>query len=113
MDRAHGWGRHGSVPGDVVKTGNSAARLSESGLAGSVSSLRRTRTAAAPQLTVAQDLQVAAEGITGGNVPLLRLFDDSGARVVSVHRQDLAKDKVHVTYGGATYLTTGLLPLGA
>ncbi len=55
---------------------------------------------------------MAGEGVSGGNVPLLRLFDDGGARVLSVYRQNLAGDKVYVSYGGTAYLTKGLLPLG-
>lgn len=97
---------------DVVKQGLFAARLSASSSTGSLSYLRRTLSSGVQELTVSQDVQVAGEGVSGGNVPLLRLFDDGGARVLSVYRQNLAGDKVYVSYGGTAYLTKGLLPLG-
>jgi hypothetical protein len=102
-----------AVQGDVVRDGAFAARLSESANIGSVAALRRAFAEGESDVTVTYDVQVAAEGVTGGNVPLLRLYDDSGARVLSLYRQNLAKDKVYVSYGGATYLTRGLLPMGS
>ncbi len=100
-----------TVQGDVVKDGAFAARLSASANTGSVSYARRGLDAT-PELTISQDVQVAVEGVSGGNVPMLRLFDGNGARVLSLYRQNLAKDKVYVSYGGTAYLTKALLPLG-
>jgi hypothetical protein len=45
-------------------------------------------------------------------VPLLRLFDASGTRLVSLYRQNLAQDKIYVQHSGTIFLTTGKLPLG-
>ncbi len=100
-----------TVQGDVVKDGAFAARLSASANTGSVSYARRGLDATA-ELTISQDVQVAVEGVSGGNVPLLRLLDGNAARVLSLYRQNLAKDKVYVSYGGTAYLTKALLPLG-
>ena len=99
------------VQGDVVESGVAAARLSASSTAGSLSALRRTFTQGQQRLTVAADVRVAKEGASGANVPLLRLFDDSGARVLSLYRQNVAGNKVYVSYGGSAPLTKALLPL--
>ncbi len=101
-----------TVQGERVKDGAWAARLSETSTTGSVSAIRRTFDTALSELTVSQDVLVATEGASGANVPLLRLFDGSGARVLSLYRQNLAKDKVYVGYDGSAFLTKGLLPLG-
>jgi hypothetical protein len=101
-----------TVQGELVKDGAWAARLSETSTTGSVSAIRRTFDTSLSDLSVSQDVFVAKEGVSGANVPLLRLFDGSGARVLSLYRQNLAKDKVYVSYDGSAFLTKGLLPLG-
>ncbi len=102
-----------SVQSDVVKEGGFAVRLSATSSTGSRSYLRHTFSTGLQELTLVQDVQVAAEGSSGGNVPLLRLFDDGGTRVLSLHRQNASGDKVYVSYGGTAYLTSGRLPLGS
>ncbi len=63
---------------------------------------------------MSQDLLVATEGVSGANVPLLRLFDASGAGVLPLYRQSLASDKVYVSYDRSAFrvLKKGLLPVG-
>jgi len=61
---------------------------------------------------VTEDVRVIAEGAASANVPLLRLFDATGNRIVGVFRQNQASNKVYVSYGGVNYLVSGTLPLG-
>jgi hypothetical protein len=64
------------------------------------------------QITASGDFQITQEGVSGGNVPLLRLFDSSGTRIVSLYHQNLAGNKIRVTHSGVGVPTTGTLPLG-
>jgi len=56
---------------------------------------------------------IQAEGASGANVPLLRVFDPSGARLASVYRQNQGGDALWVHHSGAYNATTGKLALGA
>lgn len=58
------------------------------------------------RVTATAELRVVAEGASGANVPLIRLFDSRGSRILSVYRQNLASGKVYIEYGGATYLAS-------
>ncbi len=99
-----------TVQPGVGKSGSYGARLSETATTGSLAYVRTT-VAARSDLTVAADVDVVAEGATGGNVPLLRLFDPSGNRLVSLYRQNLAQDKLYVQHSGTSVLTSGRLPV--
>jgi hypothetical protein len=101
------------VQSSVVKSGSYAARLSETANTGSVAYARRSLSSAQTGLTVSGDFDVLAQASgTTGNVPLLRLYDQAGTRLVSVFRQNGTSNKLYVAYGGSNYLTSGLLPLG-
>jgi Big-like domain-containing protein len=100
-----------TVQGSVVKSGSFAARLSESATSGSYAYARETLTADQTELTVTGDFQIFAEGTSSQNVPIFRLFDSSGTRLVSLFRQSASGNKIYVGYGGSNKLTTGLLPL--
>jgi hypothetical protein len=100
-----------AVLAGVGHGGSYGARLSETATTGSLA-YARTTFASRTDLTVAGDFDVLAEGVSGGNVPLLRLFDASGTRLVSLYRQNLAQDKIYVQHSGTIFLTTGKLPLG-
>lgn len=102
-----------TVVTDVVRTGTYSALLAETGGGGSVANLRRTLATAQTDLTVAADVRIEAEGTTGGNVPIVRLFDAAGTRLVSFYRQNQASDKLYVQHNGTFNLTSGLLPLGS
>jgi hypothetical protein len=97
---------------DVVRTGTYAARLSATVNTGSFALLRYTLTNPHPDVTVAEDVQVATEGASGGNVPLVRLFDATGTRILSLYRQNASSDRLYVSFGTTTALTSGRLPLG-
>jgi hypothetical protein len=94
-----------------VKTGTYAARLSSSTAGGSYAYARASLGVARTSLVADWNIRVVSEGASGGNVPLVRLFDPSGTMIVSVYRQNLASDRVYVRYGGVNYLTSGALPL--
>jgi hypothetical protein len=101
---------------DTVKTGLQAARLAETANTGSFALLRAVLPAAHSDVTVDADVRVETEGISGGNVPILRLFDATGVRQLSFYRQNASADRLYVSYGtptATTTLTTGRLPLAA
>ena len=100
-----------TVQSTVVKTGAFAARFSESATSGSFAYARETLVADQTSLTITGDLQVFAEGTSSQNVPIIRLFNSSGTRLVSLFRQSASGNKIYIGYGGTNYLTSGLLPL--
>jgi Bacterial Ig-like domain len=99
-----------AVQTDVVKTGVYAARFAETANTGSLA-YARAPFPVQNDLLVSGDFKILTEGVSGANVPLLRLFDSTGTRIVSVYRQNLAGDKLYVQYGGTSYLATKTLPL--
>ena len=99
------------VQNAVVSDGMFAARLSETSATGSIAYARETLALPQTALTVSAYVNVLAEGTSGGNVPLLRLFDAAGTRVLSLYRQNLSGDALWLTYGGLRYQTSGRLPL--
>ncbi|MDQ3668757.1 MAG: Ig-like domain-containing protein [Actinomycetota bacterium] len=101
-----------TVQSAIVKTGGFAARLSETVNTGSFAYVRKALASAQTEITAAGDFQITQEGASGGNVPIFRLFDPAGARIVSLYRQNLDGNKIRITHGGVGYSTTGILPLG-
>jgi hypothetical protein len=101
-----------TVQTTVVKSGTSAAKLTESSTSGSLAYARKTLSADQNAITVSGDFQVTAEGTSAQNVPIIRLFDAGGTRRVSLYRQSQSGNKIYVGYNGTNYLTSGLLPLG-
>ncbi|MDQ3690407.1 MAG: DNRLRE domain-containing protein [Chloroflexota bacterium] len=100
-----------TVQSTFTTAGSFAARLSATSAAGSVAYARRTFASNQTDLTVIGDFNIQAEGATNANVPLLRLFNDAGTRIVSVYRQNGTSSRIWVTHSGATYSTSGILPL--
>jgi hypothetical protein len=101
-----------AVGTDPVASGAFAARLSGTSSANSVATARWQSGAPLPQITVTAMVRVIAQGAANGNVPLLRLFDAGGSRLVSVHRQNGSANEVFVQYNGSYFKTSGLLALG-
>jgi hypothetical protein len=60
-------------------------------------------------VTVAGTFRIDGEGVAGGNVPLLRLYDPAGARLLSLYRPN-GNTKIYVGHSGLTAATTGRLP---
>ena len=100
-----------TVQGTVVKTGANAARLSATAAAGSFAYARKSLTAAQSDLAATGDFQVQAEGATGGNVPIFRLFDASAKKVVSLFRQNGGAGGIWVWYDNTYNATSASLAL--
>lgn len=99
-----------SVQSVIVRTGAVAAQLSESANAGSKAYVRKTLSTPQQDLTASGDFQVRQEGTSGGNVPLFRLLDPSGARLVSVYRQN-GTGTIGLALGGSHPSSTAKLAL--
>jgi hypothetical protein len=100
-----------AVQSAIVKTGAVAAQLSESANAGSKAYVRKTLSTPQQDLTASGDFQVRQEGASGGNVPFFRLLDPSGARLVSVYRQNGTTGTIGAAIGSNHPNTTGQLAL--
>jgi Concanavalin A-like lectin/glucanases superfamily len=101
-----------AVQSKIVKTGAVAAQLSESATAGSKAYVRKTLSAPQQDLTATGDFQVVAAGVSGGNVPLFRLLDPGGTRLISVYRQNDTKGTIGIAIGSTHPASTGTLALG-
>lgn len=99
------------IQSTTVRTGVRALRLAATTAGGSYSYVRQSLGGSRPAVAVEANVRLAAEGAAGGNVPIFRLFDAAGTRVLNVYRQNANQDRVYVVFGGITYQTTGRLPL--
>jgi hypothetical protein len=95
----------------IVKTGTFAARFTETANAGSFGYARATLPTALSDFTVGGDFNVLQQGASGGNVPLLRLLDGSGARIVVLYRQNGTTGEIWVNQNGTRALTAARLAL--
>ena len=95
----------------VVRTGTYAAQFSTTADAGSRAYARSTLTAAVDDLTSVAAVRVDTEGASGGSVPLLRYFGDTGTRTVNLFRANVS-GRIWVQYGSTFAATSGSLPLG-
>jgi hypothetical protein len=100
-----------TVQSAVVKTGTYAARLSASATTGSFAYARKTLSSAKTDVTVEGDFRILVEGAANANVPILRLYDGGGVRLVSLYRQNQSGDQVSIHHSGAYHTTAGRLPL--
>ena len=76
-----------------------AAHLSAGSEEGSFATARVALKSPQTTLAVGFDVKVHREGPSEGNVPLLRLFDAAGKRLVTVYRQNLADGRLFVGVG--------------
>jgi hypothetical protein len=96
------------VETDAVKSGVYAARLTASVNTDSFARLRFALPAPRNDVSVDEDIRIEAQGASGANVPLLRLFDSAGNRLLSLYRQNVATGTLHVSYGSpATTVALG------
>ena len=95
----------------VVRTGTYAARFTTTADAGSRAYARTSLTAAVADLTSVADVRVDTEGASGGSVPLLRYFGDTGTRTVNLFRANVS-GRIWVQFGSTFAATSGTLPLG-
>jgi hypothetical protein len=100
-----------AVQSTIVRTGNVAAQLSESGSAGSKAYVRKTLSAPQQDLTATGDFQVRQAGASGGNVPFFRLLDPSGTRLVSLFRQNDGNGTIELGIGSSHTATSATLAL--
>jgi hypothetical protein len=116
---AAGWsvttGGDGSatVQSAIVKTGAFAARLAETANTSSVAYARKNLGASYADLSVAADVQVQQEGVSGANVPIFRLYDASSVRLLTIYRQNATNGQIWATDGTNRYQSTALLALNA
>ena len=96
----------------VVRTGSWAARLTESGNAGSFARVRRSLGAAYGDATIGLDVRVDAQGAAGLVVPIVRVYDPGSVRFFSLYRRNGTGNGVGVSHSGTSFDTGGLLPLG-
>lgn len=99
------------VQSSAVASGAYAAAFSESASAGSFAYARAAFPTALMNFTASGDFNVMQQGVSGGNVPLLRFLDASGARIVVLYRQNGNTGELWVTQNGTRVLTAGRLPL--
>jgi hypothetical protein len=99
------------VQSAVVSSGAGAARLSGTTNAGSFARIRRTLAAPQTRVLVETDIRVQAEDGPNTHMPLVKLLDAAGARIVAVSRQKKASGKLFVEYGGSPIATTGSIPV--
>lgn len=103
-------GGSATVQSHPVRSGTRAARLAATSGEGSLAYARKTLSGARTQLTVAADVRLVSDG-SSGNVPLLRLFDPAGTRLISLYRQNRDSDKLYVQHSGRYNSTGGTLAL--
>jgi Concanavalin A-like lectin/glucanases superfamily len=89
-----------TVQSATVKTGTYAARLTATATAGSLAYARESLASAQTDLVTTGDFQVQTQGSSGANVPLFRLLDASGTKIVSLYRQNVS-GRIEVSYAGA------------
>jgi hypothetical protein len=94
-----------------VRSGAYAARLSAGSSGGSYAYARAALSPALTDVTAAVDIYIESGG-TGGNVPILRLFDAAGTRLVSFYRQNDTDNRIWVQHSGRFNATSGTLALG-
>lgn len=98
------------VQSQIARSGSYAARLSAT--TSSSSYARKAFSTAQTDLTVAADLRIASGG-SSGNVPLIRMFDAGGTRLLSLYRQNEDYDRLYVQHSGRYNSTSGALALNA
>jgi hypothetical protein len=100
------------VQGSIVKSGSFAAQFSSTATPGSFAYARSNLPTAQADVTVNGAFRVNTEGAANGNVPLIRLFDATTVRTVSLYRQNQSGNRLWVSYNGGFNQTTGILTLG-
>jgi hypothetical protein len=94
----------------LVKAGADAARLSAT-TSGAYAYARHRTAAPLTAITATGWFNQRAEGPSGANVPLLRLYDEQGTRIVSLYRQNQVGGAIYANYNGGYFKTTGTLAL--
>jgi tartrate-resistant acid phosphatase type 5 len=106
-----GNGGNATVQSSTVKNGSFAARLSSTNSTQSKAYARKNLSAAEKNVTVSSYFMIAQEGASNSNVPIFRLYDSAGKRLLTLYRQNLSSDKVYVTDGATRWLANRTMPL--
>ena len=100
------WPKILTGPGSTVAVDNTAGRFGQAAIHLSASSVEGAFAAArvvlkSPQarVNIGLDVKVHSEGPAEGNVPMLRLFDPAGHRLLTIYRQNLADGRLWVGVG--------------
>jgi len=99
------------VQSSTVKTGSFAARLSGTNSTQSKAYVRKNLSAAEKNVTVSGYFMITQEGASNSNVPIFRLYDSTGKRLLTLYRQNLSSDKIYVTDGATRWLASRTMPL--
>jgi hypothetical protein len=99
------------VQNTIVHNGSFSASLSETANTGSYAYARATLLQSQTELNISGSFNIQTEGLSGGNVPLFRLYDASGVRLMNFYRQNLDGNSLWVSHGTTRYRLNGLLPL--
>ena len=98
------------VQSDVAKTGSFAAALAAPSST-SYAYARKTLSQSQPDITVSGDFQITMEGGSNKEVPIFKLYDSSGTRLVYLYRRNVS-GRVYLVDGATTYSTSAKLALG-
>lgn len=99
------------VQNTVVHTGSFAVKLSETANTGSVAYSRKSLLAPETNLTISGDFMLTQEGVSGGNVPIFRLFDASTTRLLTIYRQNATNGQIWSYDGTTRNQASSLMPL--
>jgi len=78
--------------------------------ANSYAYVRKALSASQTDVTISGEFDISQEGISGQEVPIFKLYDAGGVRLVYVNRRNIS-GTIYVNHGGTTYFTSGKLPL--
>ncbi|HEU0297494.1 MAG TPA: DNRLRE domain-containing protein [Anaerolineales bacterium] len=100
-----------TVQSSTVKTGSFAARLSETSNTSSKAYVHKNLATPENNITVSGWFMITQEGASNANVPIFRLYDSTGKRLLTLYRQNLSSNRVYVTDGGIRLLASRTMPL--
>jgi hypothetical protein len=106
-----GTGGSATVQSSIVKNGSFAARLSSTNGSQSKVYVRKNISSAEKNVTVSGYFMITQEGASNANVPIFRLYDSTGKRLLTLYRQNLSSDKVYITDGATRWQASKLMPL--
>jgi hypothetical protein len=112
------WAKLLTGPGSTVAVDSNGGRFGQSALhlaagpdEGAMAAARIALKAPQSTLSVGLDVKIHLEGPAEGNVPMLRLFDPTGHRLVTIYRQNLKDSRLWVGVGSDHVATQGRLDL--
>ena len=100
-----------SVQSSVVYAANFSAKLSETANTGSFAYARKSLSTPETNLTVSSEFMITQEGASGGNVPIFRLFDAAGTRLLTIYRQNTTNGQIWSYDGTSRIQASSLMPL--